>query len=87
MYDRLMKAYFVDNVNIADFDTLVGIAVEMGLDKEETERMLRSDRYAGMMCAAMNMRHIRRMSQACQPIFLRMDADLRARVRQDKLRK
>lgn len=46
MYDRLMKAYFVDNVNIADFDTLVGIAVEMGLDKEETERMLRSDRYA-----------------------------------------
>ena len=46
MYERLMKAYFVDNVNIADFETLVRIAVEMGIDKDDAEKMLRSDRYA-----------------------------------------
>lgn len=45
MYDRLMKAYFVDNVNIASHKVLTDIAVEMGLDREETKKMLESDRY------------------------------------------
>lgn len=45
MYERLMKAYFVDNVNIASHEVLTDIAVEMGLDREETEKMLKSDRY------------------------------------------
>lgn len=45
MYERLMKAYFVENVNIADIDTLLGIARELGLDLHDTESILNSDRY------------------------------------------
>lgn len=43
---RLMKAYFTDGLNIADVDTLVDLAGEVGLDKEAAKTVLSSDKYA-----------------------------------------
>jgi predicted DsbA family dithiol-disulfide isomerase len=43
---RLMKAYFTDGENIADLDTLVKIAGEVGLNQTEAKRMLQTDEYA-----------------------------------------
>lgn len=46
MYDRLMYAYFCDNVNIGDRDVLLSIAQEMGLNTAATDLMLLNNRYA-----------------------------------------
>lgn len=44
--ERLKKAYFTDSLLISDFDTLVELAGEIGIDKEEARAILESDRYA-----------------------------------------
>lgn len=43
--EALFKAYFTDNKNVADFDTLATIAEEIGLNKTETLEMLNSDAF------------------------------------------
>ena len=44
--ERLMRAYFTDNVAIDDRETLVGLAAEAGLDADEARATLASDDYA-----------------------------------------
>lgn len=46
IYEKLMYAYFCDNLNIGDRDVLLGIASEMGLHPAKTELMLRNNKYA-----------------------------------------
>lgn len=46
MYERLMYAYFCDNVNIGDRDVLLSIAQEMGLNPAATDLMLLNNKYA-----------------------------------------
>lgn len=43
MLARLFKAYFTDGLNTADTDTLVQLAVEVGLDEAKARHMLESD--------------------------------------------
>lgn len=43
---RLMKAYFTDGRNIADIDTLVELAEEMGLNGNEARRVLDNGEFA-----------------------------------------
>ena len=43
--ERLMKAYFTDGLNIADLDTLVSIAKELGLNPEQARKVLKSKEY------------------------------------------
>lgn len=43
---RLMKAYFTDGLNLSDIDTLVKLAVEVGLDEKESKEVLTSGKYA-----------------------------------------
>lgn len=50
----LMKAYFTDGLNIADIDTLVKIAKEVGLDENETKKVLSSDQYSEQVNAEIN---------------------------------
>lgn len=44
--ERLKKAYFTDSLLISDFDTLVTLADEVGVSKEEARAVLNSNRYA-----------------------------------------
>jgi predicted DsbA family dithiol-disulfide isomerase len=46
MKERLLKAHFVESRLISDTDTLVQLAVEVGLDADETRQMLESDDFA-----------------------------------------
>ena len=46
MKERLQKAYSTDGLVISDPDILVRLAVEVGLDADETWQMLESDVYA-----------------------------------------
>ena len=46
MKERLMLAYFTEGQLVSDHDTLVGLAVEVGLDEDEVRATLASDRYA-----------------------------------------
>ena len=45
MTERLLRAYFTESKNIADIDTLVGIAGDVGLVEEETRELLELDAY------------------------------------------
>ncbi|RRO12403.1 DsbA family oxidoreductase [Pectobacterium aquaticum] len=45
MSERLFRAYFTDNFPLADHIVLTNIAVELGLDRQETEAMLASDAF------------------------------------------
>ena len=49
MIDRLYRAYFTDNLELADRETLVRLAVETGLDEGEVRRMLETDAYADLV--------------------------------------
>lgn len=44
--ERLFKAYFTEGKTIGDTDTLVGLAVDAGLDAEEARAVLMSDTHA-----------------------------------------
>jgi predicted DsbA family dithiol-disulfide isomerase len=46
MKERLLRAYFTEGELIGDRDTLVRLAVEVGLDQDEVRTMLASDRFA-----------------------------------------
>lgn len=46
MKERLLKAHFVESMLISDEDTLVELAIEVGLDAEEVRQMLESDDFA-----------------------------------------
>ena len=46
MKERLQRAYFTEGLVISDHDTLARLAVEVGLDGDETRRMLEGDAYA-----------------------------------------
>jgi len=54
MKERLQKAYFTDGKVISDPDTLVQLAVEVGLDEAEVRRMLASDDFANEVQADIN---------------------------------
>lgn len=47
--ERLMKAYFTDGLHIGDHAVLTGLAIEVGLDRAEVERLLASDEYADVV--------------------------------------
>lgn len=42
MTERLLKAYFTDSAHIGDHNTLIKLAVEIGLDQEEVETVLQT---------------------------------------------
>jgi predicted DsbA family dithiol-disulfide isomerase len=46
MKERLLRAYFTEGELISDRDTLVRLAVEVGLDEQEVRELLAGDRYA-----------------------------------------
>jgi predicted DsbA family dithiol-disulfide isomerase len=46
MKERLMRARFTDSQLVSDHDTLVALAVEVGLDADEVRAMLDSDQFA-----------------------------------------
>lgn len=46
MKERFLKAYFTEGKNIADFDTLTALAVEVGLDADKVKEVLESGEYA-----------------------------------------
>ncbi|MGP6139553.1 MULTISPECIES: DsbA family oxidoreductase [unclassified Jeotgalibaca] len=52
--ERLKKAYFTDSLLISDFNTLVDLAAEIGLDREEARVVLESERYASNVRAEIN---------------------------------
>lgn len=43
--ERLLQAYFTDSMLISDFHTLLNIATEIGLMKEDVEELLTTNRY------------------------------------------
>ena len=45
MKERLQKAYFTEGAIVSDVETLVRLAVEVGLNADETRQMLASDLY------------------------------------------
>lgn len=46
MKERLLKAYFVEGLDISDNDTLVSLGSELGLDGGEIKVMLETDRFS-----------------------------------------
>jgi predicted DsbA family dithiol-disulfide isomerase len=46
MKERLLRAYFTEGGLMSDADTLVRLAVEIGLDQDEVREMLAGDRFA-----------------------------------------
>ncbi len=46
MKERLLRAYFTEGELISDHDTLVRLAVEVGLDQQEVRELLAGERYA-----------------------------------------
>jgi predicted DsbA family dithiol-disulfide isomerase len=51
MKERLQRAYFTEGLVISDQGTLAQLAAEVGLDADETRRMLESDAYAAAVRA------------------------------------
>lgn len=45
IHDALFRAYFVDNINLADVDHLIAIASKIGLPSDEASVVLRSRRF------------------------------------------
>ena len=43
--ERLLKAYFVDSLDISDYKVLANLAGEVGLNSEEALKILESDKY------------------------------------------
>jgi predicted DsbA family dithiol-disulfide isomerase len=51
MKERLLRAYFSEGKLIADHETLVRLAVEVGLNEDEVRQTLASDRFAEQVAA------------------------------------
>ncbi len=45
MTERLLKAYFIEGQKIGTFETLLALAEEVGLDKEQVQNMFDSEQY------------------------------------------
>ncbi len=45
MAERLFKAHFTDALHIGDHNTLVNLAVEVGMDREKVREVLKSDAF------------------------------------------
>ncbi|MGL4740027.1 MAG: DsbA family oxidoreductase [Sarcina sp.] len=46
MSERIFKAYFVESLNISDYETLIKLAKEVGLDTSKVSEVLKSDMYS-----------------------------------------
>jgi predicted DsbA family dithiol-disulfide isomerase len=46
MTERILRAYFTESSHIGDHETLMGLAAEVGLNREEVEKMLASEEMA-----------------------------------------
>src|SRR5258708_12991676 len=68
MKERLQRAYFTEGALMTDPDTLVRLAVEVGLDADETRSMLASDAYADDVRA--DIRRARALGINGVPFFL-----------------
>jgi predicted DsbA family dithiol-disulfide isomerase len=44
--ERVFKAYFVESLNIADFEVLAGLAEDVGLDLKTAAEILESEKYS-----------------------------------------
>lgn len=51
MKERLMRAYFTEGQRVGDLETLVKLAVEVGLEAEEARSVLSGDTYAAEVTA------------------------------------
>ncbi len=51
---RLMKAYFTDGLNLSDINTLVKLAVEIGLDEKESKAVLTLNKYGDVVTKQIN---------------------------------
>lgn len=62
--EALFRAYFTDGKNIADHDTLVDLASEIGLESDEVRKMLETEQYANavkhdiQIASSMNIRGV-----------------------------
>ena len=45
LHDALYRAYFVDNLNIGDLQSLLDIAASVGLDRDEARAVLEQQRF------------------------------------------
>lgn len=68
MKERLQKAYFTDGLPFGDIETLVQLAVEVGLDADEARTALNSDTYANDVRA--DIRRSRMLGINGVPFFL-----------------
>jgi predicted DsbA family dithiol-disulfide isomerase len=51
--ERLKRVYFTESLSFSDSDTLVQLAVEVGVDIEHTRQILETDSYAAEVRADM----------------------------------
>lgn len=51
MMERLLYAYFTESKNIGDYNTLVELAGEIGIDREQALQVLEENRYANEVLA------------------------------------
>jgi predicted DsbA family dithiol-disulfide isomerase len=49
MEEALFRAYFTEGKNIADYDTLVSLASNIGLDGKQSREMLQSDQFSNQV--------------------------------------
>ncbi len=69
--EQLFKAYFTDGKNTADFDTLIQLGVEIGLDAVEIKQMLESDDYSEAV--RMDIYEAQQIGVSGVPFFLFID--------------
>ncbi|MGL4452311.1 MAG: DsbA family oxidoreductase [Sarcina sp.] len=46
MSERILKAYFIESLNISDHETLIKLATQVGLNKSKVSEVLKSDMYS-----------------------------------------
>ena len=56
-HDRLMDAYWAEEINVGDPDVLRTLAAEVGLDAEQVEDVLAGDRYVDRITASTQQAH------------------------------
>jgi predicted DsbA family dithiol-disulfide isomerase len=66
--EALFEAYFIKSSNIDDAETLIDIAVQIGLDPDETHKALASETYAALVNK--DIREARAMNVRGVPFFL-----------------
>jgi predicted DsbA family dithiol-disulfide isomerase len=69
--EQLFKAYFTDGKNTADFETLIQLGAEIGLDAGEIKQMLESDDYSEAV--RMDIYEAQQIGVSGVPFFLFID--------------